>query len=153
MTDIKDVCSNRPKRRRIDDWQLMRQVADIAEHASIEDFIEQVLPEFNGYTVSQLWVLVGMLHDGGQRDLARFVGYYAQQAETSIALALQDDEADHSEHPWDGRLLCDYMPSPLRSWGDWRAQQARRAVQAEIAKTSTASLSAFLYNWNPTKPS
>jgi hypothetical protein len=148
------------RNRRIDDWELMRRVTDMAEHASEEDFIEQVLPQLDGYTVTQLWVLSGMLHDCGLRYLAQFVGYYAQRAETSAALAIEDSEANRIGRPWAGKLLCDYMPSPLRLWGDWREWQARRAVQAEIARKSggasakpTSSLTTFLHDWNPTKPS
>jgi hypothetical protein len=137
--------------------------ADCAEYASREDFIEQVIPKLDTYSVPHLWVLSALLLDRADSWLGKFVAFYARKVEAAVARAIADGEITRHPPP-DETAKRWYMPSPLLLWGEWRARQgyrngrtegweAKEKYDAEIEKNAAPRPLIFLHNWNPTKPS
>jgi hypothetical protein len=138
--------------------------ADCAEYADREDFIEQVIPKLDTYSVRHLWVLSALLRDRADGWLGKFVAFYARKVEAAVARAIADHEI--TEHPpHDPKAKRWYMPSPTLLWGEWRATEGHRegwakgwkdrAATAPAKPTAKApiDLSAFLHNWTPKSPS
>jgi hypothetical protein len=173
MSDSDDVYIQPGEYRpdaRIPKLEPLHRAVDCADYASQEDFIEQGLPDLDRYTVPQLWALSGMLRDRGFDYLGKFISFYARQAEASVARAISYGPGETRRV---GRRLTkhvrDYMPSPIRLWGDWRERQGQRAGWADGWKAAekaaapappespppkpTNARVTFLHDWNPTKPS